>query len=285
MHLLILLGALAALLLTAAPAAAASFSGDFNGDGNSDLAVGAPGEDLAGRVAAGQVHVFYGKSDAACFGRAPVFAGARSQAFTQDTTGVPGVARERDRFGAAFAAGDLDRDGFDDLAIGAPGDAGGAGTVLVLRGSPAGLVTSGARLVRQGAGGVPGAEEDGDEFGASLLMPVHTVSVPFLAIGAPGESLGAARNAGAVSVLYAPNANRAPHQLTQDTPGIPGRAETGDGFGGALGERGTTRAAGLSVGAPGEAIGTALGAGNVTVLTATAELGVSPAATPEPVEL
>jgi hypothetical protein len=44
------------------------------------------------------------------------------QQFTQATPGVDDIPEQGDRFGAALAAGDLDADGFADLAIGVPGE-------------------------------------------------------------------------------------------------------------------------------------------------------------------
>src|SRR3954451_21102476 len=193
------LPALAVLLIAAAPAAAAPFSGDFDGDGRADLAVGVPGESLGDAAAAGEIHVLYGRTRAECRASAsPVFPGSRIQTVTQDTAGVPGVAKERDRFGSALAAGDLDHDGYDDLAIGAPGDAGGTGAVTILRGSPTGLTTAGARLVRQGHDGVPGKEEVDDESGSAVRITTAP-GRSALTIGAPGESIGKATGAGAVT--------------------------------------------------------------------------------------
>src|SRR3954451_3325539 len=55
MRRLAVLPALAILLFAAAPAAAAPFSGDFDGDGRADLAVGVPGESLGAATAAGEI--------------------------------------------------------------------------------------------------------------------------------------------------------------------------------------------------------------------------------------
>ena len=67
---------------------------------------------------------------------------------------------------------DFDNDGFGDLAVGIPGEgvgsAAGAGAVAVLYGSGDGLASDGRGLT-QGAGGVPGASEGGDRFGAAMV--------------------------------------------------------------------------------------------------------------------
>jgi FG-GAP repeat len=58
-----------------------------------------------------------------------------------------------------------------------------------------------------------------------------------LAVGAAGEDVGAATDAGAVNVQYGSSAGLpgAGGQLfTQDSPGVGGTAESGDGFGSAL---------------------------------------------------
>jgi hypothetical protein len=91
--------------------------GDFNGDGQVDLAVGVPGESLeyVGRTAreAGFVNVLY-----ACGTTGLCAAG--NQGWSQDSGGVLGGAEDRDRLGNALAAGDFNGDGFADLAIGVP---------------------------------------------------------------------------------------------------------------------------------------------------------------------
>ena len=87
--------------------------GDFDGDGAGDLAVGAPGESAGGAANAGAVWVFYGSA-------AGLHAG-REQVFDQDNLpGGDGGTETGDQFGFAVAAGDVDGDGFDDLAIGSP---------------------------------------------------------------------------------------------------------------------------------------------------------------------
>ena len=60
---------------------------------------------------------------------------------------------------------------------------------------------------------------------------------PDLAIGAPGEAIGDVADAGLVNVLYgsAAGLSAANNQTwQQDTPGVGGAAEAGDGFGRSL---------------------------------------------------
>ncbi|MGV9497692.1 FG-GAP-like repeat-containing protein [Streptomyces sp. NPDC003642] len=135
---LVLAAALTTGLLTAAPAATAApsgLSGDFNGDGYRDVAIGAFAADAGPVYGAGAVVVLYGSSSGV--------SAARRTVITQDSPGVPGAAEEDDRFGYSLAAGDLDRDGYSDLVVGAQyediGDRDGVGSATVLWGGKSGL--------------------------------------------------------------------------------------------------------------------------------------------------
>ncbi|MFD5895947.1 FG-GAP-like repeat-containing protein [Streptomyces sp. NPDC060366] len=115
---------------------------------------------------------------------------------TQDTTGVPGTAKKGDRFGWSLAAGDTNRDGYADVAIGAPNEVTGSkratGTVTVLRGSAKGLTGTGSKSFTQDTAGVPGAAEAEDQFGASVeLTDSNNDGRAELVAGAFAENEGA----------------------------------------------------------------------------------------------
>lgn len=96
----------------------------------------------------------------------------------------------------AVAAGDpgcdFNGDGYADLAIGAPGEDGGAnesnaGAVNVLYGDSTGLITAGDDLWTQDSPGIKGVNEDDDRFGAALACgDIDGDTYDDLAIGVPG---------------------------------------------------------------------------------------------------
>ncbi|MDQ0994413.1 FG-GAP repeat protein [Streptomyces sp. V3I7] len=124
----------------ATPAAAAvtgksATADDFDGDGFADLVVATPKATVNGRTQAGQLTVLYGSAS----GVSP----SRSAAISQNTPGVPGAPEAYDTFGSSYATGDLNGDGFTDLAVGVPAeksDGADFGIVQILWGGPKGLV-------------------------------------------------------------------------------------------------------------------------------------------------
>jgi hypothetical protein len=242
--------------------------GNFNGDGFGDLAVAAPGEDVGPVRDAGAVSVLYGSASG--------LSGVGAQLFTQNSPGVGSSAETGDAFGAALAAGDFSGDGVADLAVGLPFEVGvvRAGAVNVLYGSATGLSGGGSQLWTQNSPGVVDSSEAGDRFGHALAAgDFNGDALAELAIGAPGEDVGAAVDAGAVTVLLGEAGGltgAASVVFTQDTPGVGGSAEGGDLFGFALAAGvtvfGTPRFAELAIGAPGEDVFTAADAGAVTLL-------------------
>jgi hypothetical protein len=169
---------------------------------------------------------------------------------------------------AASAGADFDNDGFADLAAGASGEnvsaRSGAGAVSIIYGSASGLTTAGGQLFTQ----VGGAVETGDAFGSAVAAgDFDEDGFADLAVGAPGENVGGAISAGAVSVLYGTGSGLSTaggRLFTQ----VGGAVEDGDIFGDALasGDFNQDGAADLAVGAPFEDVGTAELAGAVSVL-------------------
>ncbi len=245
-------------------------AGDFNGDGFDDLAVGAPKEDRPGVARAGTTSILFG----GVFG----LLSSDHQILSQDTPGVLGFAQQDDHFGSALSAGDFDGDGYDDLAIGVPGDQVSgqdeAGSVNVLYGHPmAGLSTLGDQLWNQGSFGIEGIVEAGDAFGFALASgDFDSDGYDDLAIGVPGEDVGNIAEAGAVNVIYGLSGGLSfsnDQIWYQGGPGILGVAEPGDYFGASLTVGNFNGFAGddLAIGVPGEDVGNiAEDAGVVQVL-------------------
>ncbi|GAA3565066.1 FG-GAP repeat protein [Microlunatus spumicola] len=136
-------------------------SADFDGDGYADLAVGLPGEDFKGKQDAGAVTVLYGTSKG--------LSGSRSKQFSE-----PEGKYRYAGFGGALAAGDLNGDGYPDLAVGAVDDERdltpdddfpASGSVTILYGGKKGVTTSKSTrfLGQQG-------EEQDYHFGSSLAV-------------------------------------------------------------------------------------------------------------------
>ena len=237
-------------------------AGDFNEDGRDDLAVGIPGEDGG----AGAVVVLYGSNSG--------IDASTAVRFTQDTPDVNGAAAGGDQFGAALAAGDFDDDDRFDLAIGVPNDddSGGAGSVNVLYGSGSGLSSVGDQRFEQGSSGIKGTSVSGDQFGGALgVGDFDGNGSQDLVIGAPGKQVSGANNAGSVAVIYGSGDGltaAGDDVWTQDTSGIKGAAQAGDGFGSWLssGDFAGFGVSSLAVGVPEEDVGAKADSGSLQVI-------------------
>ena len=249
-----------------------------HGEDGLDVLVGVPHEDVGSTRDAGvveQVALFTQSSN------------PKSRLYRQGLGGSTGIPEAGDRFGSALALANTT------LAVGVPGEDVGrlknAGVVHLLYTSspsspeapfePQGVVTQESRHV-------PGRSERGDRFGGSLIefdyCPPEggrTGKGAKFAIGAPGEDLGRAENAGVV-VLYDSGLRRDPDS-DHTTPTIPtcaskvirqdgvapGHAEDGDELGTDVGRVGEEpRPAELLISVPGEDLAETVDAGLIEVI-------------------
>jgi hypothetical protein len=253
--------------------------GDFNGDGIDDLAAGAPGKRIGGGPQSGAVYVFPG-SRTARIGRIPgslitqtdTLGLASCLTSTPTVSCIPAVNEDGDRFGAALTSGDIVDDVYQDLIVGAPGDALASGSVFYFPGSAGGL-SPGYYITQTDALGsancdpavpgscIPGVNDAGDQFGAALIVgDFDGDRLKDLVVGAPGDTLGAVK-AGRVYIFPGTDVGIIPGvyitHADQTDPEDILPPEEGDRFGAALaiGEFNVDLFDELVVGAPGKAPG------------------------------
>lgn len=239
--------------------------GDVNGDGRGDLAVSAPNETfrLNDLSAPGRVYVFSGATGGAI----------REVVVPEVTVSNPGLG-----FGKALAAvPDVDGDGVDDLAIGAPGYRAGTeaaqrnngraylisavtGDALLTLDTPAGEFEG---SFGTSVGGVPDA--DGDGRGDVL-------------VGAPGEDGGGLSNAGH-AYLFSGSTGALLHALVSPLP------RSGGGFGQTIAGIGDLDGDGrgdVAVGAPSENRNVTSDPGRVHVFSSATGTSVATLRAPDP---
>ena len=152
--------------------------------------------------------------------------------------------------------------------VGVPGEDVGtlknAGGVQLFPGDPARKRVPGM-FQTQDSKGIPGTAEAGDRYGASVSLGIldcqETIS---MAVGAPGEDIGKATNAGSVTLSnrIVGKESGCPARLLRQGKGLPGSPETGDALGTAVGtvsgnpDFEEDQYDVLLVGSPGEDVGT-----------------------------
>jgi len=195
-------------------------TGDFNGDGIADLAIGIPGENDQ----AGNVQILYGKWSGLVYDLRP----DNNQIWNQDSTNIKGESGSGDHFGQSLAVGDFNRDTYDDLAIGVPfedfkescddtpagticveHEAVDAGAVNIIYGSSSGLTAKNNQIIYLKGDNVYDIPEKWDHFGWSLATGKFAVNserdrdeYDDLVISAPGKDIEGQKDVGAVYVFF-----------------------------------------------------------------------------------
>jgi hypothetical protein len=171
-------------------------------------------------------------------------------------TDAPGEPLVDHEFGLSAAVGDLDGDGFADIAVGIDGED-NPGEVAIFPGSSSGVDTAAGELW----GGTSPGIDTGAGFGRALaIADFDGDGYGDLAGGAPGEPVagpGSGYGAGAVNVIFgsADGLSTARNQVwRQSSTGIPGSDEAYDSFGYALAASDIDGDgfADLAIGVPGE---------------------------------
>ncbi len=196
--------------------------GDLNGDGYDDLVVGAQNV-LSG---SGAVFVWYGSADGL------VTPGTAYALFDFGCGPFSGL------FGFAVAIGDVNGDGFADLAASAPLFALGVGAVCVVPGAATGLAAASGALWVENTGDLyPNPPVGGDQFGYALAIGDVFDSDGFrdLVVGAPGAGVGQDPPSG-IAPAYRGHSATSPTDFFSDAHGFtdPDSPQTGEDFGRAL---------------------------------------------------
>ncbi|MFO7679884.1 MAG: hypothetical protein R6X34_07515 [Chloroflexota bacterium] len=243
---------------------------NFNGDFAADLVIGVPNEAIGNTATAGAAHILYGAVG-------PGLSDSGSQLWYQGNNGLLDAAEAYDGFGAAFAIGDFDGNGYLDLAVGVPGE--GIGSPEIPKAGAVHVLYFSARspeneIWHQDSAGILDNVEEDDRFGFALAAgDFNGDGYTDLAVGVPYEDVGnpAVSDAGMVQVLYGSASGLSAdgdQTLYQGAFNLEDSAEADDRFGSTLAAAdfdadGYTD---LAIGVHREDIGAVLNAGAVQVL-------------------
>jgi hypothetical protein len=212
--------------------------GKVDKDRYADLIVGSPGEDERPPYPHGT-------------GSVTLLWGGKTGVTTARSTTVTGKAitgsgwRNGNYFwfvgGGPLAVTDTNGDGFGEVHVGSPSSQINndiSGAVLSFPGRATGLSTKGMRVLSLDTPGVVGTADSDDGFGASLAAgDVTGDGRGDLLVGIPGETVGKAKESGAVLLLRGSTTGltgKGSQFLRQGLARVPGTAERGDAFGRAV---------------------------------------------------
>lgn len=163
-------------------------SGDFNGDGYPDLAVGAPGDDGASESGAGRIDIFLGTER----GYQPWQTFTPEELDTQESAGLG--------MGIALAAGDFNDDGYSDLAVAFESVPASGARIVVAYGASDGWSD---RIAYELGDIDPSSSTETIPLGHSMTVgDFSNDGIDDLAVGAEEYDLSGQADAGAVFVLY-----------------------------------------------------------------------------------
>lgn len=215
-------------------------TGDLDRDGDADLVIMSEGLDTEGDSSSGSV--------TACLTQPGTLGGCRRLLHDYSHQGLTSVA-----------VGNMSGDALPEIVVGSvgwddDGPSSGVATILHLR-NDGGLRVASLTELDPGSPGVPGSDENGDDaFGYSVALgDIDRDGWADLVVGSPGYR----NERGRVTVVHGASSGRRTtgnYVFTQNTKGIPGKAERGDWFGGSvtLLDHNRDRRADLTIGASGE---------------------------------
>ncbi|AXX16409.1 Ig-like domain-containing protein [Leptospira borgpetersenii] len=168
-------------------------SGDFNGDGFADIAVGAPKSNTDGKV-----FIFHSAGTQ----------GINTSFYAFANTILVGDGAS-EQFGASLATGDISGDRYTDLVVGAPAYSTSKGRIyLFYSQGAAGIATADAitdatTTCVSGCTYLRGGMTNNDKFGFSIAVGnINGGNYDDIAVGVPGYAVGGIANNGRVYVYY-----------------------------------------------------------------------------------